>query len=111
VADGGSDFEVDGSNLGQGKEETTLTDGAKDPVSNAGANISLDKIQFLNWMITDEDELKIEKNYSRIEKNCLEKGRLYASDIERYNDFLQKRDDEKGIKDIKEKPSLFYDVS
>ncbi len=40
VADGGRDYEVDGSNLRQGKEETTLTDGAKDPVSNAGANNS-----------------------------------------------------------------------
>jgi hypothetical protein len=40
VADGGRDFEVDGSDLGQGKEEMTLTDGAKDLVSNAGANNS-----------------------------------------------------------------------
>ena len=92
MADGGRDFEVDGSNLGQGKEETTLTDGAKDPVSNTGANNSSDKIQFLNRMITDKDELKIERNYSRIEKNRLEKGRLYASDIEQHNDFLQKKE-------------------
>ncbi len=74
VADGKRDFEVDGSDLGQGKEETTLTDGAKDPVSNAGANNSSEKIQFLNRMITDEDELKVERNYSRIEKNPLERG-------------------------------------
>jgi hypothetical protein len=70
-----------------------------------------DKIQFLNWMITDKDEMKIERNYSRINKNCLKKGCLNASDIERYMDFLQKRDDEKCLKDIKEKPSLFYDVT
>jgi hypothetical protein len=35
-----NNFEGDGSNLGWGKEETTLTDGAKDPVSNVGANNS-----------------------------------------------------------------------
>jgi hypothetical protein len=35
-----NNFEGDGSNLGRGEEETTLTDGTKDPVSNAGANNS-----------------------------------------------------------------------
>ncbi len=70
-----------------------------------------DKIQFLNRIITDKDELKIKRNYSRSDKNRLEKGRLYASDFERYVDFLQNRDDEKCLKDIKEKPSLFYDVT
>jgi hypothetical protein len=62
-------------------------------------------------MITDEDELKIKRNYSRSDKNCLKKGHLYASDIKHYMDFLQKRDDEKCLKDIKEKPSLLYDVT
>jgi hypothetical protein len=54
VADGGRDddnFEVDGNNLGQGKEETTLTDGAKDPVSNAGAN---------NGSVDNMDEIGVE---------------------------------------------------
>jgi hypothetical protein len=36
-----NNFEGDGNDLGQGKEETTLTDGAKDPGGNAGANGSL----------------------------------------------------------------------
>jgi hypothetical protein len=41
VADRGradNNFEGDGKDLGQGKEETTLTDGAKDPGGNAGAD-------------------------------------------------------------------------
>ncbi len=41
VADGGRDnnnFEGDGNNLGRGEEEMTLTDGAMDTGSNAGAN-------------------------------------------------------------------------
>ncbi len=46
VADGerdDNDFEGDGNNLGRGKEETMLIDGAKDPVSDASANNSLVK--------------------------------------------------------------------
>jgi hypothetical protein len=40
-----------------------------------------DKIQFLNRMITDEDEMKIERNYSRTNKNRPKKGCLNASDM------------------------------
>ena len=108
------DFEVDGSNfLGRGEEETSLTDDEKKdhPVRNTGTNIRSDRIQCLNRMITDEDELKLNKNYSKKDKNRLEKGCLYASDIERYLEYLQRRDDEKCLKNIKEKPSLFYDTT
>ena len=41
VADGGREdnvFEGDVNDLGRGKEETMLTDGAKDPGGNAGAD-------------------------------------------------------------------------
>ena len=49
--DGGrddNDFEGGGNNLGWGKEETTLTDGAMDPGGNVGAN---------NGSTEDEDEI------------------------------------------------------
>ncbi len=51
--EGGRDdnnFEGDGDNLGRGKKETTLTDGAMDPGGNVGAN---------NGLVDDEDEISL----------------------------------------------------
>ena len=39
------------------------------------------------------------------------KGCLYANDIERYLEYLLRRDDEKCLKNVKEKPALFYDTT
>jgi hypothetical protein len=72
VADGERDdnnFEGDGNNLGQGKEETTLTDGAKDPVSNAGAN---------NSSVKDMDEIGLIFDFEGKKKVCLKEFGSYV---------------------------------
>ncbi len=65
------------------------------------------KMAHMMRMITIKDEMKIEMDYSRIDMNCLQKGCLNSGDIDHYMDFLQKRDDEKCVKNINNKPSLF----
>jgi hypothetical protein len=67
VADGGRDdnnFKGGGNDLGQGEEETTLTDGAKDPVSNAGAN---------NSLVKDMDEIGLIFDFEGEKKSMLER--------------------------------------
>jgi len=46
------DFEGDGNNLGWGKEETTLTDGAIDPGGDVGADVGAD-----DGLTEDKDEI------------------------------------------------------
>ncbi len=82
MADRGRDdnnFEGDGNDLGWGKKETKLADGAKDPESNAGANNSLVKDTNEIGLIFDfEGKKKVCLNefgsYMKFNNKCLHRG-------------------------------------
>jgi hypothetical protein len=82
-ADGGRDnnnFEGDGNDLGRGKEEMTLTDGAMDPGGNMGANDgSMDNEDEIGLIFELEGKetkvcLRDLGCYVKLSKECYHKG-------------------------------------
>jgi hypothetical protein len=80
-------------------------------VVNIGSDtITQLKKKSMNWMLTNEEETKIETHYPEIDMNCLKWGCLTTKKNDNYMTYLENRDNEKCQHYINKKQSLFYSV-